>query len=494
MNPLSRPSMHRIALLLALSFIMTAGVSAADKLSVVRVNVTTQSWDFHRPWGKRQPFTRRAIGAVLPDSRVLVTADLVANLTYLELENPEGGRKVPARVEAVDYEANLALLKPDAESNLLTGVPGLQVAESFTGDLLSVWQLENNGRLLVTKGPMTTAELSAYPVDGAFLIYRATLQLQGRDNSFTLPVVNGDKLTGVLMGYDGQSNNANIIPAPVIQHFLKDVGDGHYGGFPSIGYSYSPTRDPALRRYAKIPDDVSGGVYITDVLKDSPAAIAGLQKGDVLVRVDDFAVDQDGNFDDGAYGRIPLSHLFSTHHFVGDKVNLQIRRAGERVSFDATLTHRAPNTYVSDPYIIDRRPRFVIVGGLILQELSRQYLRDFGAEWLRRAPERLLYADRFQTELFKDGPRKLVFLSRVMPTSATVGYEELNHLIVKRINGVELQSLDDVPKALEKPENGFHKIEIEEDPKTIYLDAVEIKKTEQMVQMQYRLPSLKFLE
>ena len=195
MNPISRISMHRIALLLALAFI-TAVADAAEKLSVVRVNVTTQSWDFHRPWGKRQPFTRRAIGAVLPGGRVLVTADMVANLTYLELENPEGGRKVPASVEAVDYEANLALLKTDAASDLLTGAPGMELAASAIGDQLSVLQLENSGRLLVTKGPMTTAELASYPVDGAFLIYRATLQLQGRDNSFTLPVVNGDKQIG----------------------------------------------------------------------------------------------------------------------------------------------------------------------------------------------------------------------------------------------------------------------------------------------------------
>lgn len=493
MNPQLSRAMHRISFLLAL-LLLASGVSAADKkLSVVRVNVTTQSWDFLHPWGKRQPFTRRAIGAVLPGARVLVTAELVANLTYLELETPEGGRKVPAAVEAVDYEANLAVLKTEA-ADFLAGAPELQVAESAIGDMLSVWQLENNGRLLVTQGPMTTAENAAYPVDGSFLIYRMTVRLQGRESSFTLPVVHDGKLTGVLMGYDAQSNNANVIPAPIIRHFLKDIDGGHYNGFPRMGYAYSATRDPALRRYAKIPADVAGGIYITDILKGSPAASAGLQKGDVMIAVDNSPVDQDGNFPDDAYGQISLGHLFNTHHFVGDKVKLHILRGGERKTLEATLTHRAPSSYVSDPYIIDQRPRFIVVGGLILQELSRQYLKDFGPDWLRRAPERLVYFDRVQTELFKDGPRKLVFLSRVLPTSATVGYEDLNALLVKRINGVELQSLDDVPKALDKPVDGFHKIEFEEDPKTIYLDAAEIQKTERTVQMQYRLPALKFLE
>ena len=74
MNRHFSKAMHRISFLLAL-LLLVSGVSAAEKkLSVVRVNVTTQSWDFHHPWGKRQPFTRRAIGAVLPGARVLVTA------------------------------------------------------------------------------------------------------------------------------------------------------------------------------------------------------------------------------------------------------------------------------------------------------------------------------------------------------------------------------------------------------------------------------------
>ena len=113
---------------------------------------------------------------------------------------------------------------------------------------------------------------------------------------------------------------------------------------------------------------------------------------------------------------------------------------------------------------------------------------------MRRAPERAIYQDRYQSELFPDSPRKIVFLTRVLPTPTTVGYEELNNLRVTKINGVELQSLDDVPKALEKAEKGFHKIEFDDDPGTIYLDAAESEKIERMVQMQYRIPTLKRLE
>ena len=76
----------------------------------------------------------------------------------------------------------------------------------------------------------------------------------------------------------------------------------------------------------------------------------------------------------------------------------------------------------------------------------------------------------------------------------------LHHLLhgadlrVTKINGVELQSLGDIPAALEKAVNGFHKVEFDEDPRTIYLDAAQVSAVEQQVQQQYRLPSLKRLE
>src|SRR4051812_27212249 len=88
----------------------TVDVSPTKQLSMVRVNVTTQPYDFRRPWGKKNPFSRRAVGAVLPNERVLVTGELVANSNYLEFEAAEGGQKVPAIVESVDYECNLAIL------------------------------------------------------------------------------------------------------------------------------------------------------------------------------------------------------------------------------------------------------------------------------------------------------------------------------------------------------------------------------------------------
>src|ERR1700730_6337369 len=98
----------------------------AKQLSLVRVNVTGQQYDYFRPWQKKAPFSKRGLGAVLSQGRVLVTADLVANQNYVELERAESGEKSAAEVRVVDYEANLALLEP-TDDTTWCGITPLEI-------------------------------------------------------------------------------------------------------------------------------------------------------------------------------------------------------------------------------------------------------------------------------------------------------------------------------------------------------------------------------
>jgi hypothetical protein len=67
-------------------------------------------------------------------------------------------------------------------------------------------------------------------------------------------------------------------------------------------------------------------------------------------------------------------------------------------------------------------------------------------------------------------------------------------MVVKKINGVELQSLADVPGALTKAVDGLHKIEFDGEPGVIYLDAAQTESSANALLKKYRLPALKQLD
>src|SRR5260370_22634128 len=128
----------------------------------MRVNVPGQAYVYFRPWQKRATFPKRALGAVLWQGRVLVTADLVANQNYVELERAESGEKMAASVEVVDYEANLALLQPQ-DRKFLDGLAPLELAnDTIVGDRVAALQLGQTAPLAVTDGLLPASQVLRY--------------------------------------------------------------------------------------------------------------------------------------------------------------------------------------------------------------------------------------------------------------------------------------------------------------------------------------------
>ena len=492
-----------LAILVAIG-LLHAGVDAAEptpkeapappeqKGSVIRVNSTNQAYDFFRPWSKEAPFSRRGLGVLIDGGNILVTAELVANSDYIELERSDGGEKTTATVQVIDYEANLATLR-STDPKFLEGMLPLQTTTDVkTGDELSVLQLESNGTPVSTKALVTTVEVGKYALeDSGYLTFRMSCPLQFRENSFTLPIVKGNRLAAFLMRYDSRSQTIDAISSPVIEHFLVESQHQPYRGFPRAGLGFSPTRDPQLRRYLKL-QDADGGVYVNQVDQRGPAAKAGVKEGDVLIAIDDRQVDPDGNYLHPIYGKLSITHLTTTEAYSGQSVTMTVIRNGERRKLQVELFRRPVDDYAIEPYTIGKQPRYYILGGLVFQELTRQYLREWGTNWLKDAPQRLVYYDRFQSDLFPE-KRKIVFLTQILPTEDTVGYEQLSNVAVTKLNGREILSLDDFAEAARNPIAGYHKIEFEEDPHEIYLDAKQVEEDSAQLQKTYSIPALRHL-
>lgn len=464
-------------------------VVAGPDQSVVRVNVTRQGYSFHRPWQRPAPITQMGIGVIIEGPRVLVTADAMANHRYIELEQIDRSKKSVAILDAVDYEANLALLKPIDPQFLMNARPLKLETGAVQGDELAVWQVKPNGTVTPATGNITSIELSRFPYNNYFLAYRLNSSLQYRLNHFTLPVVKNGNLAGLLMQYNAKEQTIDVIAAPVIDHFLEDAADGTYQGFPLPGAHMVAAEDPQLRRYVGISEN-AGGVFVDRVLKGGAAERAGIREGDIITEIAGFNIDSRGNYEHSAYGKISLSHLIRCEFHVGEKTIYKIFRAGKEFTLEMFPDHRSAQDYIVPPYVVDTAPGYYILGGLVLQELSLPYLKEYGKKWSVSAPISLLYHSVNQEAFDKDGREKIVFLSSVLPTSYTIGYDRLSNLVVTRINHQTIGKLEDVIEALKTPVDGYHKIEFEQRPKVIFLDPLELPEINRQIKKRYRVPAL----
>ncbi|MEO5714106.1 MAG: PDZ domain-containing protein [Luteolibacter sp.] len=444
-----------------------------EKNSVVRINSTLQSWNAGQPWEKNPPSHRRALAAIVGPQQVLTTSELVADSTYLELESTDGTKFAQARIIAVDYEANLALLGPadEKEGNALfeKTVPFALTEPPKIGQTLEMLQVEENGQSILTPGMIQSIDLTSNFLPGqSFLTYMVKASMQSATSSFSLPVLQNGKLAGVLISYNSKDQICDVAATDIVSRFLKEAAGGNYKGFPSLGVSTARTEDNSFRQWLKLADD-QGGLYIRSVRKGGAAEIAGIKQGDVLLAVDGHAIDRRGFYQHPNYGSLSWGNLIRGERFTGDVITLSMLRDGQPLEVKATLTREEEGSRLVQNYSFGKAPNFLIKGGLVFQELSRPLLESFGEDWATRAP--LNFLDALENpEKYEGKVDRIVFLSASIPTPATVGYESLRNLIVRKVNGKEIRNMKDLAGAFKGNLNDLHSIEFAEEDFTIYLD------------------------
>ena len=446
------------------------------KLSVIRVNSTRQQWNPGQPWEKQPPRKRRSLAAVVGESQVITTAEMVADATMIELESIDGKKLAQGKVVAVDYEANLALIglaDSETESTLFEGMLPLEIAEPFgLGDLVEAIQVEENGTLLVTRGPVQSIDVVANFLPGDYFVtYEVKASMQSAASSFSVPALHDGKLAGLLTSYNSKDQISDITGTEIVARFIADAADGDYQGFPSLGISATRTEDAGFRSWLKLTDDV-GGIYVNSVRKGSAAEKAGLKKGDVITVVDGYDIDRMGYFEHPVYGRTYWSHLVRGAKGAGESVSLGVVRDGEKVEITPELERRDRQNELVPGYTFGKAPNFLVKGGFIFQELTRPLLESFGDEWESRAPLNLL--DVLENpDKYEDRYERVVFLAGVIATPATVGYEPLRNLIVTEVNGKPVRDMKSLITAFnEVPGDGLHSIEFDQEEFKIYLDEV----------------------
>jgi hypothetical protein len=142
-----------------------------------------------------------------------------------------------------------------------------------------------------------------------------------------------------------------------------------------------------------------------------------LEKGDVILRIDDFDLANDKTIEFRPNERTSYQYCIERKQ-IGETVNISILRKGASLTLKVPLTSRLGEERILN-YEYDKSPTYFIYGGLVFCPLTINYLTAWGDDWYYDMPADLgIY-------LYNNWKRKkkdqVVVLNKVLPTDSNAG-------------------------------------------------------------------------
>jgi S1-C subfamily serine protease len=469
---------------LLFSLTEVSSANSAIQNSIVKIYTTQSNPDYDNPWNTSSPELIGGTGCIIKDNLILTNAHVVSNQTFIQVQSHGRPKRYSARVVAVSHDADLALLTVD-DLSFFQNVNALELGElpEMQQEVVVYGFPIGGDTLSATKGVISRIEQQTYAHSyHAFL----TIQIDAAINPGNSggPVMIGNKVVGVVMQSlsDGE-NIGYIVPTPIIKHFLIDLEDGHYDGFPEDGIIVQPMENPGLKSKYGLGEKQTG-VLVIAVLPGSPAA-GKIFREDVILSVDGHSVADDGTIVFGPTGRIGVNHLIQMHQ-IGESLKTEIQHDGQikQVEFNLTTAVGHYELVSRDQY--DKPPTYFIYGGLVFMPLTTNYLKTWGKDWIENAPSDLL--TKLHDYPSSEG-EEVVVLTSVLPATVNVGYHEYDDLLITTVNGNDIHNLNDLINEVERGQGQPFISFTEKNGTKIVLDRNIAEKERDGILKTYKIPS-----
>ncbi|MGA2864810.1 MAG: hypothetical protein ABSF95_10010 [Verrucomicrobiota bacterium] len=440
--------------LLALALLAAPGAAGAEgsawEHSIVTLEVARKQYDYYQPWSKGLRRLQKA-GLVVGEREVLTTADELFERTLVRLQKGGRGQWWMGQAAWIDYHANLALvttaeadfwrdLKPATLGSAAPSQGAMQILRWREGNL-------ENRRAEFTQFSVREGQLS--PLNHVVLEVSSDIQGVGWGE----PVVVNAQVAGLLTAQEGR--NCYALPASSIRAILQARRQGAYPGLGYFHFYWQPAKNTASLAWLGLTGEPRG-VMVVHVPDRPDGRDQVLKPKDILLNIDGFDLDIQGDYNDPEFGHLNLEALATRGKWAGQDLKMQLWREGKPMAVSYCLP-KFEYTNALVPYAVhDQEPEYLLLGGLVFQPLTDSYLQSWGAEWKRNAPFRLYYYN--SEEPTKERPA-LVLLSHVLPDAYNIGYQDQKYLVLHKVNGQPVSRLPELRDALQKPLNGYHILE-----------------------------------
>ena len=476
----------KIVTIVAVVLLSSIYVQAATKDAIVKIYTSAVIYDYDSPWQISGTIQSFGSGSIIPDKRILTNAHVVSNATYIEVQRNGDPRRFPAQIIEVSHDADLALLQVDNDSFFEGAKPLRFGTLPELLDEVVVYGFPEGGEgLSVTKGIISRIEVTQYVHS---LLNLLGLQIDAAINSGNSggPVVIDNKIIGVAMQTRTEAENIGyVIPVPVIEHFLTDLEDGNYDGFPDSGIVTQSLENKALRSLVDIPESETG-VYVYEVIPGG-SSDGYIKEGDVVMEVDNHPIANDGSVLLRPGLRVQYRFYFNQRQ-LGETAQVTIWRNREKKTVSIPLTLNCGYRKAIKNYQYDRFPEYYVLAGIIFTPLSINYLATWGDDWLSQAPPNLI---KYFYGYKKTANEQVVIVNGLLASEMTTGYQDIaDDQRVISINGSRFENFKEFVETVDIALAKDELITLELENNSIFVvSPTEHKKNEENLLKLYGLPS-----
>jgi len=477
-------------LLAASNSFCSEAAAPADDATVVEVISACQEFDQHIPWRKNPPQIRQGLGVVIEGNFILTFDDIARNSTLIEVRRAKTGTKLEAKTLVADEQVGAALLKIN-DAAAAAQFKSVAITDKISrNDRVTIVKMDESGQFQSDEGQVI--EIISTPRG---LVLKVLTNLSIEKNGTPVFIDNAGKsgasraLAGITINYDKGTQTCLVLAGVTLKKIVAAAGAPPYEGIASAGLMWEPLLDPAKRKYLGIGDQ-NGGILVVRTLPGSGAA-ATLQAEDVIVDIDGLQLDKMGYYTDPDYGRLLFAHLINGRHKPGDKAALTIFRNRQKMAAQMTLKRQRDVAQTIPENTSGDQAEYLAEGGLILRELTGDYLRSGGNDWITQMNHRLVYYYFNPWQFSAKEGEHVVILSMVLPDQINIGYHEYHDEVVTAVNGRPVRRMADVFKAVDA-DGGLKRVSIMGSGVDLVLDENEMPAANRRIAANYRIPSLRY--
>ncbi|WP_394237514.1 S1C family serine protease [Niallia oryzisoli] len=329
------------------SMLIADMVEKASKSIVGIVSMQTQTYDqrnFNQNANSSEKVERGSGTGVVfkiddKDAYIVTNNHVIEGAQEIEV-TVHGGEKTTAELIGSDSLTDLAVIKIDAKYATDT----LKFGDSST--------LRAGDTVLAIGNPLGL-DLSNTVTQGIVSAVNRTIEVATSAGNWGLNVIQTDaainpgnsggalvNTSGQVMGInslkiseDGVEGLGFAIPSNDLVPIINEIMEKGEVERPYIGVGLADMNQIPEMYLQDLPNDVEGGIIVTNVDSNSAAAKAGLQVQDVIISINDTKVK----------GSDELRKYLYTELEVGDKASFKVYRGSELMTIELTLTSSSSN-------------------------------------------------------------------------------------------------------------------------------------------------------